>query len=113
MSGLDDLLDKVTNQPDSVDFAEVIRFIDNNYSYTPGAFSNGAVKNAAGTNEGSCKILAFAQMHGLSVAQTLALFGDFYRVDVLQNPDGTDHANIRNFIEFGWSGVAFDSKVLS
>ena len=37
---------------------------------------------------------------------TLWLFGDFYRKDVLENPDGTDHANIRAFMEGGWDCVS-------
>ena len=28
-------------------------------------------------------------------------------VQVLNNPDGTDHGNIRNFIEGGWKAVIF------
>jgi hypothetical protein len=31
---------------------------------------------------------------------------------VLDNPDGTDHANIRNFIRDGWAGIVFDGVVL-
>ncbi len=51
-------------------------------------------------------------MNRLTPEQTLQLFGDYYRIDVLQNPDGTDHQNIRNFIKFGWNGIAFDGKAL-
>ncbi|WP_369821068.1 HopJ type III effector protein [Oleiphilus sp. HI0067] len=32
---------------------------------------------------------------------------------MLENPEGTDHQNIRNFIEFGWEGVAFEGESLS
>ena len=35
------------------------------------------------------------------------MFGDYYRKDVLEHPDGTDHANIRAFMEVGWDGVKF------
>jgi len=31
----------------------------------------------------------------------------YYREDVLGNPDGTDHANIRSFVKVGWDGVTF------
>jgi hypothetical protein len=33
-------------------------------------------------------------------------------LDVLKNPNGTDHQNIRNFIEFGWDGISFDGEAL-
>ena len=46
--------------------------IDALYDFTPSAFDNGEVHNAAGQNNGSCRILAFAQAQGLSgVARTL------------------------------------------
>ncbi len=54
--------------------------------------------------------LAFAKLHELSEAKTLALFGDYYRSDVLKNPEGSDHQNIRNFIREGWAGVAFEGE---
>jgi len=68
--------------------------------------------NEAGQNSGSCKIFAFAQRHGLSQQQALACFGTYYRDDVLQNPNGTDHQNIRNFMDTGWPGIAFDGEPL-
>jgi hypothetical protein len=40
------------------------------------------------------------------------LFGDYYRKDVLEHPEGSDHANIRQFIRDGWQGIQFDSDVL-
>ncbi len=60
----------------------------------------------------SCRIFAFAKIHNLSAEQTLALFGDYYRKDVLGNPDGTDHQNIRNFMRDGWAGIQFDGEAL-
>jgi hypothetical protein len=42
----------------------------------------------------------------------LSLFGSYYFDDVLKNPDGIDHQNIRNFITFGWDGISFDSEAL-
>jgi hypothetical protein len=95
-----------------VSFAETIAVISENYNYQPTAFRNGSVENAAGQNEGSCKIFAFAKLHGLTEAQTLSLFGDYYRVDVLQNPDATDHQNIRQFMQQGWAGIAFENEAL-
>ena len=83
------------------------------YDFTPTAFQNGEQINAAGENNGSCKILAFALLHQLSEPQTLQLFGDFYRLEVLPDVKGTNHANIRNFIRTGWDGVAFHGTPLS
>ena len=44
---------------------------------------------------------------------TLACFGAFYTEDVLKNPDGTDHQNIRNFMKTGWDGIAFYGEPLT
>lgn len=106
------LLDKIQNHPENISFQEVIAHIDAEYDFTPTRFTNGNTVNEAGQNNGSCKIFSFAQLQGLNPSQTLALFGDYYRVDVLQNPEGTDHQNIRNFMEFGWDGIQFDGQAL-
>ncbi|MGZ5051004.1 MAG: HopJ type III effector protein [Methylobacter sp.] len=109
-------LEKVTrNEP--VGFDETIAVIAENYDYTPTEFSNGigdlALVSPAGTNEGSCKIFSFAQIHRLDQQQTLNLFGDYYRVDVLNDPNGTGHQNIRNFMRDGWDGIAFKGVALT
>ena len=104
---------KIESQPELVEFSEVITVISENYYYQPCKFNNGELVNEAGTNEGSCKIFAFAQLHHLSEQATLACFGQYYREDVLQNPQGNDHGNIRNFIKQGWQGITFESDVLS
>jgi len=95
------------------DFEDTIAVIAANYDYSPTRFSNGDLVNEAGTNEGSCKIFAFAQLNNLSEQQTLNCFGRFYRVDVLENPEGTDHGNIRNFMVHGWSGIRFEKSALT
>lgn len=106
------LLEKLEKTPEAVDFAEVIAVIGDNYAYTPVRFVNGSAVSEPGSNEGSCKILAFARLHKLTEQQTLACFGKYYREDVLQHPDATDHANIRNFMQTGWAGVQFDAQPL-
>lgn len=110
------LLEKIRSAPDTIEFNEVIDCIAAHYDYSPTRFSNGsgddAAINEAGTNEGSCKIFAFAQLNGLNEAETLACFGKYYREDVLQHPDGSDHANIRNFMRHGWAGIQFDGTAL-
>jgi hypothetical protein len=95
-----------------VDFAQVIACIDHHYEFTAVAFKNGDVDNEAGTNLGSCKILAFAKLHQLSESSTLNAFGAFYTEDVLRHPDATDHQNIRNFMRTGWQGVIFAGDAL-
>lgn len=111
------LLKKLRHQPEQVGFEFVIEVIDRHYHYTPTSFTNGLGKetlsNPAGSNEGSCRIFAFAQMQQLSEAETLACFGHYYRKNVLQNPDGNDHKNIRNFMKYGWQGIQFTTHPLS
>jgi hypothetical protein len=110
---LNDFLQQLTRAPESIDFAATIATIEAAYTFTPTAFSNGALRNEAGQNNGSCKIFAFGRQHQLSVEQTLHCFGDYYRKDVLGNPDGIDHQNIRNFMRTGWTGVVFEGTALS
>lgn len=112
-----ELINLIQTTPAEVDFDQVISVIESNYEYTATQFYNGLgeneVVNEAGTNEGSCKIFAFADINDLNEAQTLACFGKYYRQDVLLNLAGTDHANIRNFMKFGWEGLHFDNPPLS
>jgi len=63
-------------------------------------------------SNGSCKIFSYAKLHQLSQQATLNAFGDFYTVDVLENPDSDEHANIRNFIKTGWEGIQFEGTAL-
>ncbi|MFZ2405935.1 MAG: HopJ type III effector protein [Methylobacter sp.] len=109
-------LEKIKNN-ENVSFDETIAVITENYHYQPTEFSNGLneqlLVNQAGTNEGSCKIFSFAQLNGLDRQQTLNLFGDYYRLDVLNDPNGTGHQNIRNFMQYGWDGVHFKGVALA
>lgn len=113
---IEELIELIKTQPEKVEFDQVIDCIDDNYEYTPTHFTNGKghdlVNNQAGSNEGSCKIFAFATLHGFNEEETLACFGKYYREDVLNNPEGNDHANIRTFIRNGWDGIQFDGTVL-
>ncbi|AXQ27820.1 type III effector [Solimonas sp. K1W22B-7] len=109
---LQSFLQQLREQPQTVEFADTVAAIEATYAYTPTAFRNGELENAAGQNGGSCKIFSFAKLQGLSEAQTLACFGRYYREDVLQHPDAADHQNIRNFMRSGWAGVAFEGEAL-
>lgn len=110
---IDAFLKKLNSDPESVAFDDTMAVIDACYDFTPAAFSNGDARNQAGQNSGSCKLFAFALLHQLSEAQTLACFGAYYRDHVLSNPDGTDHQNIRNFMKSGWSGISFERAPLT
>jgi hypothetical protein len=107
-----DLLEKIRANPETIEFNEVIATIDEHYDFTPTSFNNGDTHNEAGKNSGSCKLFSFAKMNYLDKTETLACFGAFYRKDVLENPEGSDHQNIRNFIIYGWDGVKFESESL-
>ncbi len=109
---INNLITELRKTPNTIEFANVMQLISQFYSYTPTGFSNGPLFNNAGSNEGSCKIFFFAQLHELSESETLNLFGTYYRHDVLANPIGSDHTNIRNYILTGWSGIKFDSPAL-
>ncbi|GAC03831.1 MAG: type III effector [Alteromonadaceae bacterium] len=110
---IQDLITQVRTQPQSVEFSQVINTIQQHYQYTATGFSNGEIVNEKGSNEGSCKILYFAYLNQLTESETLHLFGAFYRDDVLQHPNASDHGNIRNFMQTGWQGVKFDSAALT
>lgn len=107
VSALLDALDK-----NSIQFDDVIDFINQNYHYTPVAFVNGEAHNVAGTNEKSAQIFGFAKLHGLSQLDTLKLFAEHYQA-VQANPSGNDHANIRNFLYWGWQAFSMPQNPLT
>jgi hypothetical protein len=113
---LEQFIEKIS-QGEAVNFDETMSIIAAYCHYQPTKFSNGLnddiLINPAGSNEGSCKIFAFAKLHRLSQQQTLNLFGDYYRLDVLANPNGTGHQNIRNFMKHGWQGIHFKGEALT
>ena len=98
-----------------VPFADTLALIGELYRYAPSAFSNGlgddVLHSPAGTNEGSCKVFAFAQLNGLSPDETMACFGEHYQA-VLADPAGTGHPNIRLFMRDGFAGIRFEGTPL-
>lgn len=112
MSKTRELINQLNSSPETVEFNKVIEVISAEYIHTPSAFINGSQANSAEQNQGSCKILGFAKLNGLSEAQTLHCFGAYYREDVLGNPQGSDHGNIRAFMQTGWSGVQIPDDAL-
>ncbi|MDQ7091663.1 MAG: HopJ type III effector protein [Methylococcales bacterium] len=111
---LNDFIETLKNNP-SILFSETMAVIETHYRYHPTEFSNGLgddkILNTAGTNEGSCKLFSFARLHQLNQQQTLHLFGEYYQ-GVLATPEGSDHSNIRNFINYGWDGITFQATAL-
>lgn len=106
------LLAQLTSNPEAIAFSDVISVIDNEYAFTPTAFRNGEQFNNANENNGSCKIMSFAKLNNVAAEHVLNLFGDFYRIDVLQHPEGKDHQNIRQFMIHGWQGIEFEGTAL-
>ena len=106
-------LEKLKQTPTAITFPETIAVIEENYDFKPTTFDNGAQHNEAGQNSGSCKLFAFAKLQNLSQAETLACFGAYYFEEVLGDPEGTNHQNIRNFIKLGWDGIQFEGEALT
>ncbi|GGW22997.1 HopJ type III effector protein [Arenibacter certesii] len=108
-----EFLIQLRTSPEEISFGDTIQIIDSYYNFEPTAFKNGDLFNDPGQNTGSCKVFSFAQHHKLNKEETLACFGSYYRNDVLNNPDGDDHQNIRNFMKTGWEGIVFNKEALN
>lgn len=109
------LLNTVRTSPENLKFKDVICCIDASYNFEAVFFHNNGLDNPEGTNLGSCKVFAFAKLHGLTKVQTLALFAEHYFNDVLVNPDAKSHLNIRHFMdsENGLDGVILAKNPLT
>jgi len=105
-------LNKLKTTPKDIDFTDTISVIESNYIFTPTAFKNGDLHNNAGENSGSCKLLAFAKLQNLTKEETLACFGKYYFEEVLNDPNGNGHQNIRNFMKTGFEGLVFEGMPL-
>ncbi|MDN3638592.1 HopJ type III effector protein [Simiduia curdlanivorans] len=105
---LEHFSNKLIASPADIEFSAVMSLIEQHFDYQPSGFDNAGLRSEAGQNEGSCKIFALAQHLKLSDQACLACFGDFYRIDVLQNPDGHDHGNIRQLLKTGLAQISFD-----
>jgi CRISPR/Cas system CSM-associated protein Csm5 (group 7 of RAMP superfamily) len=102
---------KIKINPLQVCFTDTIQVIEDNYNFTPTAFTNGEIENKVGENSGSCKLFAFAIHQKLTKEQTLFCFGEHYH-SVLKDVNGTSHQNIRNFMRTGFGGLVFDDEAL-
>lgn len=92
-------------------FHDTLELISDGFEYRPTSFHNGPLFNKAGENEGSCRVFSLAQYCNLNEADTLQLFAEHYR-EVLNDPAGESHGNIRQFMTTGWSGIRFDEQPL-
>lgn len=92
-------------------FSDILALIDQHFEFQPAGFHNGPLFNAAGENAGSCRVFALGQYCNLSEADTLQLFAEHYQ-QVLGDPAGDSHGNIRQFMATGWSGIRFDNQPL-
>ena len=89
---------------DSLKFEEVMDIIETHYEVGLIEFKNGDIVNKPGENEGSAKLLSYAALSEFDKDTTLKLWGQYYR-EVLADPDGDSHQNIRNFMKTGWEGT--------
>ena len=110
---IEQFIGTLKSTPEAIAFSDTMAVIEAHYHFQACAFRNGSADNSADQNQGSCKLLAFAQLQGFTEAETLACFGDYYRVDVLQHQQAEDHQNIRQFMQHGWQGVSFSASQLT
>jgi len=73
-------------------------------------FKNGDLLNKQGENEGSAMVLSYSALSNFDKETTLKLWGQYYR-EVLADPKGDSHQNIRNFMKYGWEGVPFENGI--
>lgn len=106
------MLRKIKDCSKDIKFATIIDYIDAYFDFEPCAFLNGTLENAAGQNSGSNKVFQFGILEKLNKEQTLACFGEYYQIEVLGKPDETNHQNIRNFMEYGFDGLKFETLTL-
>lgn len=98
---------KLKSNPEQIEFSDTMTVIEENYEFTPTSFTNGTLENKEGQNSGSFKLFAFSIDQKLTKEETLACFGEHYFENVLKEPKGTGHQNIRNFMKTGFEGLDF------
>jgi len=95
---------------DALKFEDLMELIDTHFETGLIEFKNGNTVNKPGENEGSAKLLSYAALSDFDKETTLKLWGQYYR-EVLADPDGDSHQNIRNFMKTGWEGVPFENGI--
>ena len=104
------LLTQLANK--EIVFSDVLKHIEALYQHSPTAFKNGEQHNLETKNQGSAKVSTYKKINNLNEEQTLSLFAEHYQA-VLDDPEGINHQNIRQFMINGWKGVSFDAVVLT
>lgn len=94
------------------EFNDTLTLIERHFEYRPTGFHNGPLYNAADENAGSCRIFALGRYCALPEADTLRLFAQHYN-QVIDDPAGDSHGNIRQYISTGWSGIQFEGEPLT
>merc|ERR1712046_3626 len=100
------VLTDLLSLPKERNFSDVLALIEQHFEYTPKCFSNNGVKSAEGANAGSCKVFSMGKLLKLPKDCVLLCFAEHYK-QVLGDPEGTSHGNIRGFMKQGWEGVEF------
>ena len=93
------------------EFDDTLVLIERYFEFQPTGFHNGPLFNAQGENAGSCRVFALGRHCNLTEDETLKLFAQHYQ-QVLGDPAGDSHGNIRQFISSGWSGIRFEEEPL-
>ena len=95
------------NKKSILSFKFILQSIESCFKFNiNNGFKNGIIYNELNTNIGSLKVLLFAKLFKLNKLTTLKLWSEHY-FNVLNDPNGTSHGNIRNFIKYGWLGIDF------
>lgn len=92
-------------------FAETLAFIQRWFVVQPSAFVNNGLENSATENQGSCQVLALAELLALTAEQCLLCFGEHYRQ--LANYPSDSHLNIRQIVARGLQEIRFDTFPLT
>lgn len=108
---IEELKTKLKSNSAEIRFAETMGIIEENYYFTPTAFTNGNIKNNLKENSGSCKLFSFAIHQQLTKEETLLCFGEHFN-NILKDPNSTSHQNIRSFIKTGFNGLSFEHAPL-
>ncbi|MBT3727100.1 hypothetical protein HOG21_05480 [bacterium] len=93
-------------------FDDFIAFVDKYFMLISTGFNNNGLKNNKFKNEGSLKVLAFAKYCKMTdVTEIAGLFKGYYK-DVLKDPKGDNHQNIRHLINGSIYEVSFDVNIV-
>lgn len=98
-------------QAGTAKFSDVLAYIEARYQHTPTAFQNGAQYNAATENQGSAKF-SLCQVTRFRPSTNFKFICRTLRI-CISYPRGTDHQNIRQFMQNGWDGVKFEGQALT